>query len=473
MHSFSVQASNTGSMVKISKINLVLFSLGALINAASYLSLAPVIAALIFFVSSQMLLLITSIGGAAERRIFNRVFAVGFVMAGIAAFYANQLKDASQLFSDAGSFFEMASTDIHNHLSLVELQVLSEGALAIKLWGAIYDFFAVLGFPRERYVGTTVNVTAVAFSAVVALKIVRLVYGHDSVRFKLLTTLFSCCGLFWLFAGIHMRDSIVLLSITLLTYGWLHFLSMPDLGLRLLQILALSLLCGLFMGFLRGEFVFVPIAMAMAGTAALMLGRKNRRGRLIPYVLVLIGMLISVGSLATFGEAIELVLFGGRESYSDLAAQAGADSLGMALIVNQVMPIRLLLGSIYLFVFPIPFWSGFQLESVYSLFKSLNVIFFYFVLPLLILSLIQVWRNKNERTPAIMFLLFLSVGFTLAIAGTSLETRHFGAFLVPIFVLLLLPDLRLAKVRNNYKQILQIMLAGVAVVHLTWAILKL
>lgn len=474
MHSFPIQSARTCNSVKISQINLLFFSFGALINAASYLSLAPVFAALIFFVFSQILLLLTPIGGVAERRIFNRVFAVGFLMAGIAAFYANQLHDALQLFSDAAGFFEMASTYSQSGLSLLELQVLHEGALAIVLWSEVYDFFSALGFPRERYIGISVNVTVVAFTGVVALKISRLVFGNDSLRFKILTSLFSCCGLFWLFAGIHMRDSIVLLSITLLTYGWLHFLSKPDLGFRLLQILALSLLCGLLIGFLRAEFVFVPIAMAFAATAALMFGRKNRRGRLIPYVLVLIGLVISMGLLAIYGDAIGLALLGGGEKYSKLATeQASADSLGMALIVNQVMPIRLLLGSVYLFVFPIPFWIGFQLESVYALFKSLNVIFFYFVLPLLILSLIKIWRNKEERTPAIMFLLFLSLGFTLAIAGTSLETRHFGAFLVPIFLLVLVPDFRLAKIRNNYKQLMQVVLIGVGLVHLTWVIIKL
>lgn len=456
------------------RINLLLFALGALISLLANFSVLPAFAFGLTYSAAYMLLRLTKLGGIYERHIFSRVFAVGFLMAGVAAIYANYFQDAGQLYSDAGAFFDITSGSQSKGLTMIELQLIHEGALAIMLWGAVYDFFAALGFPRERYIGILVNVTAVALSGVVSLKMARLVFGHDPYRFSRLTTLFASCGIFWLFASIHLRDSMVLLSITGLAYGWMCFLTKPDIGRRLLQIIAISLLAGLFFGFLRGEFVFVPIAMAMAGTAALMFRRKSRRGRLVPYVLVLVGLAVGTSLLATFGEAIQYALFKGNEGYSELAAdQHGADSLGMALIGNQAMPIRLLLGSVYLFVFPIPFWIGFQLESAYSLFKSLNVVFLYFLVPLLGLSATQLWQNRSERTPAIMFVLFLSLGFTLAIAGTSLETRHFGAFLAPIFVFALLPDLRIGPVRHKYRQLLKIMFIGVVVVHLAWFILKL
>lgn len=170
-----------------------------------------------------------------------------------------------------------------------------------------------------------------------------------------------------------MRDSIVLLAVTDLAYVCVYFLQKPDLVHRLVLVTALSLLAGAFLVFLRCEFVFVPIAMDMAATAALMFGSNSRR-RVVLYVLVIVGLAVA-GSLAiTFSDAIQYTLFRGNQSYADITAdQHSADSLGIALIVNQAMPIRLVLGSIYLFVFPIPFWSGFQLESVYHVFKSFNV----------------------------------------------------------------------------------------------------
>lgn len=456
----------------INMINLALFSLGGCVVIFAYFSFLPILVASLFYGATYVLLCMPKLGGFYERYIFTRVFAVNLVMSGIAAIYANYFLDAGQLNNDAARFFDMASGRSDN-LSLVELRVVHEGSLAIVMWGWFYDFFAALGFPRERYVGILANVTAVAFSGVLALKITRLVYGQDPERFKRLTILFASCGLFWIFAGIHLRDSLVLLSITMLAYSWLYFLAKPDLGWRLLQTVTMSLLLGLFFGFLRGEFVFVPIAMAMAGTAALMVGRKNGRNRLIAYVLVAAGLTAAGVLLAIFGEAIQYALLSGREGYMELSAdQHGADSLGMALIINQPMPVRLVFGSIYLFVFPIPFWTGFQLESAYNLFKSFNVVFFYFLLPLLILALRQIWKDKRQRTATIMFMLFLLLGFTLAIAGTSLETRHFGAFLAPIFVLALLPDFNSPIVRHNYKLVLITMLTGVLLVHMAWAIMK-
>jgi hypothetical protein len=164
----------------------------------------------------------------------------------------------------------------------------------------------------------------------------------------------------------------------------------------------------------------------------------------------------------------------GREGYAELARdQHTADSLGMALIWNQPLPVRMVLGSIYLYVFPIPFWSGFQLESVYNVFKSANVVFFYFVLPLLAISILRLIRHKQARSVSVLFMLFLTLGFTLAIAGSSLETRHFGAFLLPIFVLATIPDLRERNVRLQYKRYLFVVLSGVIVVHLAWSVLKL
>ena len=72
-----------------------------------------------------------------------------------------------------------------------------------------------------------------------------------------------------------------------------------------------------------------------------------------------------------------------------------------------------------------------------------------------------------------MILFYITIGFTLAIAGTSLEGRHLGAFLVPILVLVLLPDLNLKKYRNTYKIILITFLFIMAMLHFIWFVIKL
>lgn len=144
----------------------------------------------------------------------------------------------------------------------------------------------------------------------------------------------------------------------------------------------------------------------------------------------------------------------------------------MALIYDQPLPLRLVLGAAYLFVFPIPLWAGFQLETAYHLFKSFNVLFFYAVFPLFTLAVFRVLTTKAYRTPSVMFLLFLIVGFTLAVAGTSLETRHFGVFLLPLFVLATLPDLRQKGDKAAYEVLLLGFLTMMAAVHILWGFLS-
>lgn len=464
---------NGQSELSFNRINLLLCGFGAALHLAAYFSLLPTVLAGVFYGLAYLVLPLARLGGRFELAIFNRTFAVGWVVAGVAAIYANHFHDAGQLYSDAGGFFEMAASQQVGDLSLIELQLMHEGALAIVLWAAVYDLFATLGFPRERYVGIIVNVTAVALTAVVTLKMARLVFGDDPYRFRRLTLLFSACGLFWLFAGIHIRDSIVLLAVTVLGYAWLQFLSKPNFGVPLLRITGASLLAGSYLGFLRGDFVFVPLAMAMAAIAALLLGRGNRRFRRIAYGMAAVGLAVISIMLLSFGDIIFYILSRGSEGYGELAAEEhGAGSLGMSLIINQALPIRIILGSGYLYLFPIPFWSGFQLDSAYALFKSFNVIFFYFIIPLLLMAIWQLWKRNESRSVFLLFWLFLSLGFTMAIAGTSVETRHFGVFLPYVFLLALLPDLRQKINLNNYRRILVLVLGGVFFIHFSWVVVK-
>ena len=144
----------------------------------------------------------------------------------------------------------------------------------------------------------------------------------------------------------------------------------------------------------------------------------------------------------------------------------------MSLILNQALPVRMVLGTLWILIFPIPIWSGFQLETVYHLFKSFNAIFMYLLIPLVVLSLQRIYRFKIFRTPAILFCLFLILGSTLAVISTSIETRHFGAFLVPLILVALLPDLKLEEERIAYKNYLLYFMCVIFIVHITWFVLK-
>jgi hypothetical protein len=309
---------------------------------------------------------------------------------------------------------------------------------------------------------------------VVAVKLARRVFGDDQMRHNRLVLLFSSCGLMWLFASLHLRDSAALLCVTLLLYCWIRYLTKSTPGnLVLVGVATLGGFVGL--GLVRTEFVFVPGAMLLAALAAIILFDRSRGTRkLFAYAIALLGCVVAVVVLIAMRDQLLLALGMGYEGYMDETGSEtqADDSLGIRFIVGAPLPLRLLFGSAYLFVFPIPVWSGFQLESAYHLFKSCNALYFYLLTPLLFLSFVRLAGTRALRTPALMFLGFTVLGFMVAIAGTSLETRHFGSFFAALAVLACVPDLRAYKDRTAYRFLALGFVGAMLVLHAAWLALK-
>jgi hypothetical protein len=451
----------------------MLFS-GSLINIYAYGSLLPLLFAPIFLLIGRLTLWIARINGFFERRVLLRIFSIGWLMAGIAAIYCNIFLDTQQLHLDPGVFFKITTSGETEQFSFLQIQAIYENALSVVIWRELYNLVAALGFERERYIGVLFNVLIMAFTGVIAIRMCHWIYGVDVQRSRLMVVLFSSCGLFWMFSAIHIRDAMVLFSVTTLVAVWVKFLIKPNFGLTFLSIIIATLGGTLIFGFLRREFMFIPGALVCAGVLAILLSKNSRSNRREALALATCTLVVVVALAANYSDIIFLALSDGNETYSNLSElESTSGSLGMKLIYNQPFFIRLLAGTIYIFTFPIPLWHGFQLQSAYQLFKSLNVIFFYALIPLLLIAIGQIWEQGRRTSQVHLFLLFVSIGFTLAIAGTSLENRHFGAFLVPIFLLALLPNLTDLKIIRKYWRLLKLMLIGVFGVHILWLMLKM
>lgn len=451
-------------------LTLFLLGTGTLLQILAYDSIGPLFAALLLFGMGSIILWFTGWGGAEGRTAFRLMLSVGWMCAGIAALYY-AFGDPAHAHRDAEHFFRLSARQ-SGGTTLEDLAVVTEGAGAVLMWRAVYDTFGALGFEKERYIGIAVNVLLVAFTAVVGVRIVAHAYDGDRVRMKRVMILTSLCGLFWLFAGIHMRDAAVLLGVSGLALAWIRYMAQPEVG-RIGGVAAATIIAVVFFGFLRTEFLFVPIAMlAAAGAARVFDARmEGRRGRLL-LLLAFVGIPVA-GYLLTLAQSnLFETLMRANEMYSRAAgSQSSDDSLGMRLIVGAPLPMRLILGSAYLFIFPIPMWS--ELESAYGLFKTCQAIFMYGFTPLYLLAVWRVLRRRSLRTASSLFLLFLTVGFTVAIAATSLETRHFGAFLIPMLAFAVIPDLRTAADRGAYVRLLTLLLCTMTIVHSAWALLKL
>tara|TARA_Y100001978_G_C23685235_1_gene431495 strand:- start:125 stop:1537 length:1413 start_codon:yes stop_codon:yes gene_type:complete len=458
---------------KISLVNSVFFISGCCLNSLSYNSFSPVFVAIVFYIWAWLILHLTRLGGIYEHKIFSRVFNVCLFWAGVSAVYSNQLSDIGQLISDAGGFFDTATTSAQG-LSIEEIEKIHEGSLAIVLWGMIYDLFALWGFAKARYIGITVNITAVALSSVFGIKIVRELFGEDEYRFRRFILLVSSCGLFWLFASIHLRDGLILLVVTILAWLWIWYLNRWFSVHSLIVISGSNMLAYYLLGYLRAEFAFVPIGMLLAAAFSFVFSRRIGHKKDI-YETFLIILVISVKVIVVFFIFYDEVLASlvrGNESYTILSTEGSSKSSLGSIFTNQPPIIRLLTGPFYLLTFPIPLWNGFQLDSAYHLFKSLNVIFLYFTIPLLIVAIKQLLINKGLRSRPVTFLVFILVGFTLSVAISSMETRHWGAFFMPFFILCTVPDLRIDQWRSQHKMYLTLVILCVIFIHSLWFVLK-
>ena len=272
---------------------------------------------------------------------------------------------------------------------------------------------------------------------------------------------------------IHLRDSFVLLFVSILVIGWVKYLIKPEGVIGLLRLAVLNGILVFLLYYTRAEYVLVPLALFIAFMVSRYLSNKKQRitGSSILLSIVFFMMIFQVLSES---EIYINLLQSGSGDYLKLSAEehAGTGSLGYSLIVNQNIIVRLVLGSIYLFIFPIPFWNGFQIESAYQLFKTCNVIYIYFILPLFFLGIYLIIKDKSYRTVHNLFFLISFIGFTLSVAVTSLENRHWGAFIPILLLICIIPDLNIRYNIIKYKRYFAIIMLSIISIHMLWLGLK-
>jgi hypothetical protein len=451
--------------------SIILFIIGSFLNIIAYSSLEPFLVGLIFLLSCYSILRLIKATGKFELQALMITFSTCWLWAGVAAIYANYLNDPSQNILDAADFYKLVSGNTIAKLNILDISSMLENAAAIIVWKTFYNIFDFLGFTNGRFIGISVNISFIAFSAVIGIGMVKKIFGVDESRIRRFIKIFWLCPVFWYFASVHIRDAVILFSVSLLGLIWIIYLK-DSKFINLIKLTLSTIISFFIFGLLRTEFLFVPLAMLFCGLFALLFGRSSDRVKIV-IVFILIAGFFSASLFSKMQSNLYEKMTYGYESYNALTmAESGDSSLGSRFIVSSSIPIRLFFGAIYLFIFPIPFWIGFQLVNVAHLFKSLNALFMYGITPLFILAGWQIFQQKRKRSAPIVFLLFLSIGFTIAVAFTSLETRHFAAFLLPILIVSLLPDLSQNKDRTIYLKLLKWFIGIMTLLHLAWIIIK-
>ncbi|MEK7382599.1 MAG: hypothetical protein AAB262_04860, partial [Elusimicrobiota bacterium] len=218
------------------------------------------------------------------------------------------------------------------------------------------------------------------------------------------------------------------------------------------------------------------VALLLAGGGAMFVsGQLTRPSGILTILLIVGAAVLCIPMMPSSVTDLLRLVTGQAELYGEFAKSLdnSGSSLGVTYVINQPMPVRLAAGFFYLQIFPIPFWSGFSEVGIYHLLKALNGIFMWFAVPLAALGACRSLQVKEKtRKSALLFMAFVYAGMTFAIAATSLETRHVGAFLVPLLILATVPDLRAQPDIRAHRMLLRAWLGMILCIHIAWTVLK-
>lgn len=398
-------------------------------------------------------------------------FSINLFWIGVSVLFRNQFQDYSQNQADAFFFYE-TSLKSFSDTKLQELVLTTEGSFAIYSWRKLYECFSFLGFKKSPTIGIVFNAWILAIGCLISVKIAKLIY-NDKYKILRFIVFYSLCAIYWLFGSVHIRDSFIVLFVIIQLYFAISYLKNKTKARVIL--FGLVSLTGIFsFPFLRTEFYFIPILFFLAAISIPLLLKVNNKKRIIYsfFLILLIGLLFSY----LFSDYINIVfkvLESGQKGYIEEVSETASDnSLGVKIIINQPIALRLILGSVYLHIYPIPFWYGFKTDTIYDLFKSLNLFYLWFILPLVYMSVRKCKSYNQVEKETILFCISVYIVLLLAIAGTSLETRHLAVFFVPLILIAVKPDLRNKFIRKEYKVLLLNLFFFVFIIHIAWVFLK-
>lgn len=450
----------------------IIFFVGSFINVLSYKSFSPLFVLIIFVFTSYFFLEFCKIkfDFFLKCALF-QLFSVYWLMSGISSIFSNYFNDPSQLFGDASIFFS-ASKISFNDESLLEIRLFQEGSLAIYIWRFIYSSLSYVGFPKEKYIGIIVNITNVSLSGLIILKSIKRIFAHDAFKMRKALKYLSLCGLLWLFASLHLRDSFVLLFLCIIYHSWIRIYSETAGIYNYIQSAVITIVFTFLVYFTRASIVFVPFLIAISAISIKLFKKKNKSVLLKFFISCIILIFFLSFSLFSSFYNVFQDLQQLSETYNNFSTdQHSAASLGISLIISQPTFIRLPLSLIYLYVFPVPIWSSI-FDGAYWLFVSCNTFLFYFLVPNILYSFKEILLNIRKTDPSILFVSLCFFILSIGIAFTSLEIRHLGIVFLPFIVLSLYPNFKQISIANKVMRIRWQYLIGVIGVHLIWAILK-
>lgn len=418
--------------------------------------------------------------GAYEARAFLLTFGVCVFTGGLAQCYSLARTGEPQSFVDAIGFFD-AIFDAPPYYTWEELNTLwidgghvSRGApLSVAIWQWVYHVRYLLGLDYGIYVGVMFNALCIGLTAAITVRTARELFGDDPWRLRRVGILFAFCGLFALFGAIFIRDCFTTFFNALVLWGIVRWMCLPNarnLGFAGM-LTAISVLA---MAYLRSRsIVLFGLFWLLAVTCWYVSHRLDMKRALVAILAIPV---VLAGSVYVVNYVLVSRNLQARhmEQYEEILAEgASENSIAMQLVVNQPLPVRLVLGTGSLMVFPIPLWAYFEAgRDEYHLLKGYNGVYQVMVMPLVIigfLTVLQRIRGNRKSTIPLLFLGAYLVMNVLAVVATSLEQRHIAQFMPAFMILAAVADTRTKTGRKRLRDAVLAWSFLVVFVHVAWA----
>ena len=429
--------------------------------------------ALLLFVGGLLVVGLLFSGRRPEMRAFMLTYGVCVFAGGLAQCYSLAVFHNPQSTIDAVEIFFPNISSQPPFTTIANMPHIN-APLAILIWEQLYKLTWWLGLNFGPYTGVMLNSFVMGLTGSITVRTARELFADDAWRLLRVRLLFAFCGLFILFGAVLLRDCFTTFFNALVIWGIIRWLCRPT-STSLLLAGVLTGISVAAIAYLRFESIVLFGQYWFLAFLFWFTRRSLNIARLFAMVTLLLALLFGTSYLISYVQTSRMFRYDRTQAYAEASAAASReDSLAMQLIVRQPMPIRLVLGSGSMMIFPIPLWSNFKSgASEYHLIKGYHGIYQVFVFPLVFAGFIMAIRTFFKRRQRLTPLLFLAIYLlmnTLAVVATSLEQRHLAQFMPAMMILAAVPDTRERDTRKRVRIIATSWFAIVFLVHLAWTI---
>ena len=400
--------------------------------------------------------------GKHEQRAFGLSFTVCVLVTGLSQSYAQLVFAQIQTTPDALYFYKVSTERFWDSLTEIKIKENPVGSLAVFVWNRLYMLNITLGLDNGPWVGILFNGFLVGLSAGLTIQIARYVFGSDARRLTLLGSLFASCGMFWLFGAIHIRGSFTLFVNTLLLYGFVRFLALPQMfnGILLSIILFFTTL-SLF--YLREKGIALLPLFCVLGLVSWTRDRKYGGVRM--FILGIVGFMLAVvfiDKILFYQELILKKIIDVNTFYRENVIPSSTAAT-YTLIIDQSLLVRLITGivfmltggGVFMYLSSVPLWEFlFRRHGEFFWIKGYLSLYLTAIIPFGVVGIYTALKQTIRmvpNAPSLCFLAFWTISTLCSVVVTSLELRHYGQFLPALLILSILPNYQLPSIRSQLR----------------------